>query len=212
MLRRNSMSAGIYHLPRHPAGTLACRIEYYWVSLRFIFCLSDTSCLFLVCIFIFPGWRSKTHLLSSDREQQGHCRTSEDIFPSLRKEVMDFCCCLKYLSVSLCVWCLNVMCEEYLTRSNLLNPKKRTFDHELLHSIRPFSSERAVITGILGVQSGLFIQGKMFACTSRLSNRNCHWLMVFVGFQSNLTSLSKTSHSVYYVSVDLCFVNWGDWS
>lgn len=143
------MSAGIYLLPRHPAGTLACTIEYCLASLRFIFCLSDTSCHFLVCIFVFPEWRSKTHLLSSDREQQGHCRTSGDIFLSVRKQVMDFCCCLKYLSVSLCVWCLNVMCEEYLTRSNLLNPKKRTFDHGLLHCIRPFSSERAVITGIL---------------------------------------------------------------
>lgn len=143
------MSAGIYLLHRHPAGTLACRIEYCLASLGFIFCLSDTSCHFLVCIFIFPEWRSKTHLLASDREQQGHCRTSGDIFLSVRKQVMDFCCCLKYLSVSLCVWCLNVMCEEYLTCSNLLNPKKRTFDHGLLHCIRPFSSERAVITGIL---------------------------------------------------------------
>lgn len=139
MLLRKSTRAGIYCLPWHPAGTLPCRIEYCLASLGFIFCLSDTSCRFLF-VFLFSLGGEARH--SFDREQQGHCRTLGDIFPLVRKEITDFCHCLKHLSVYLCVWCLNVMCEEYLAPSNLLNPKKRTFDQGILRCIRVLGSQK----------------------------------------------------------------------
>lgn len=78
------MRAGIYCLPWHPAGTLPCRIEYCLASLGVVFCLSDTSSLFLSA-FLFSWGGEARHICFLLTENKATAELQETFFHQLGK-------------------------------------------------------------------------------------------------------------------------------
>lgn len=102
------------------------------------------------------------------REQHGDRRAAGDSFPL----GMDLCCCLKYLSGSVCSVSME-LCTGYLTLSNLLNPMRRVYGIAL----DSIAQKEVWPLGSSGCNQSLLFKGRCLLAFSRHPKRNCLWFI-----------------------------------
>lgn len=108
-----------------------------------LFSVSLTHLVFFSLHFYFPGVEKQGTYISFllTENNKDTAKLQEIFFLQLGKRTWTSAVALNTF-LCICVWCLNVMCEEYLAPSNLLNPKERTFDCGTLHCIRVLGSQK----------------------------------------------------------------------